>query len=133
MLLSDKSFLMIWPAFFGSLPLTKSNFAYFTVKKTKIQLLLPNSNNVEFSKVWVFIIWMNMGNKSPSWNDKLDLKSDDIIHLSHPPIIHNNNTMGNEFLVQMRQSNKSGSVTNYEIFNLHLRSGVGPSFSIPWL
>ena len=42
------------------------------------------------------------------------------------PIIHNNNTMDTEFLVQMRQSNKSGSVRNDEIFNLHLGSGVGP-------
>ena len=34
--------------------------------------------------------------------------------------------MGTEFLVQMRQSNKFGSVRNDEIFNLHLGSGVGP-------
>ena len=27
-------------------------------------------------------------------------------HLSQPPIIHSNNTMDTEFLVQMRQSNK---------------------------
>ena len=54
-------------------------------------------------------------------------------HLSHPPIIHNNNTMYTEFLVQMRQSNKCGSVKNDEIFNLHLGSGVGPRVSIPCL
>ena len=47
-------------------------------------------------------------------------------HPSHPPIIHNNNTMGTEFLVQMRQSNKCGSVRNDETLNLHLGSGVGP-------
>ena len=29
-----------------------------------------------------------------------------------PPIIYNNNTMDTEFLVQMRQSNKCGSVRN---------------------
>ena len=54
-------------------------------------------------------------------------------HLFHPPIIHNNNTMNTEFLVQMRQSNKCGSVRNDEIFNLHLGSGVGPWVSIPCL
>ena len=42
------------------------------------------------------------------------------------PIIHNNNTMDTEFLVQMRQSNKCGSVRNDGIFNLHLGSGAGP-------
>ena len=31
-----------------------------------------------------------------------------------------------QFLVQVRQSNKCGSVRNDEIFNLHLGSGVGP-------
>ena len=40
-------------------------------------------------------------------------------HLSHPPIIHNHNTMDTEFLVQMRQSNKCGSGRNDEIFNIH--------------
>ena len=54
-------------------------------------------------------------------------------HLSHPPIIHNSNKMDTEFLVQMRQSNKCGNVRNDEIFNLHLRSGVGPWVSIPCL
>ena len=47
-----------------------------------------------------------------------------------PPIIFNNNTMDTEFLVQMRQSNKCGSVRNNEIFNLHLESGAGPWVSI---
>ena len=41
------------------------------------------------------------------------------------PIICNNNTMVIEFLVQMRQSNKCGSVRN-DISTLHLGSGVGP-------
>ena len=42
------------------------------------------------------------------------------------PIIFNNNTMDTEFLPQMRQSNKCGNVSNDEIFNLHLGTGVGP-------
>ena len=42
------------------------------------------------------------------------------------PIIHNNNTMDTEFLVQMRQSNKCESVRKDEILNLHLGSGAGP-------
>ena len=54
-------------------------------------------------------------------------------HLSHPRIIHNNNKMDTEFLVQMKQSNKCGSVRNNEIFNLHLGSGTGPWVSIPCL
>ena len=54
-------------------------------------------------------------------------------HLSHPPIIHHSNTMDTEFSVQMRQSNKCGSVRNDEIFNLHLGSGAGPWVSIPCL
>ena len=41
--------------------------------------------------------------------------------------------MDTEFLVQMRQSNKCGSVTNDEIFNLHLKSGASPWNSIPCL
>ena len=49
------------------------------------------------------------------------------------PIIHNNNTMDTEFLVQRRQSNKCGSIRKDEIFNLHLGSGGGPWVSIPWL
>ena len=53
--------------------------------------------------------------------------------LCHTPIIDNNNTMDTEFLVQMRQSNKCGSVRNDEIFNLHLGSGAGPWVSIPCL
>ena len=47
-------------------------------------------------------------------------------YLSHPPIIHNNNTIDTEFMVEMRESNKCGSVMNDEIFNLHLGSGAGP-------
>ena len=35
-------------------------------------------------------------------------------------------TMDTEFLVQMRQSNKCGSIRNDEIFNLHLGSDAGP-------
>ena len=54
-------------------------------------------------------------------------------HLSQPTIIHNNNTMDTEFLVQIRQSNKCGSVRNDEIFNLHLGSGAVPWVSIPCL
>ena len=38
--------------------------------------------------------------------------------------------MDTEFLVQMRQSNKCGSVKNDEIFNLLLGSGAGPWASI---
>ena len=37
-----------------------------------------------------------------------------------PPIICNNNKMDMAFMVQMTQSNKCGSVRNYEIINLHL-------------
>ena len=46
-------------------------------------------------------------------------------HLSHPPsfIITIQRT---QFLVEMRQSYKCGSVRNDEIFNLHLGSGAGP-------
>ena len=55
------------------------------------------------------------------------------INLCHLPIIHNNNTMDTEFLVQMRQSNKCGNVRNDEIFNLHLGSGAGSWVSIPCL
>ena len=51
-------------------------------------------------------------------------------YLSHLPIICNNNTMDMVFPVQMRQSNKCGSVRNDEIINLHLRSGVGPRVSL---
>ena len=52
---------------------------------------------------------------------------------SHSPIIHNKNKMDIEFVVQMRQSNKCGSVGNHAIFNLHFGSGVGPSVSTPCL
>ena len=47
-------------------------------------------------------------------------------HLSHPPIICNNNTPDIAFLVQMRQANKCESVRNNEIINLHLGFGAGP-------
>ena len=40
-------------------------------------------------------------------------------HLFHFPRMHNNNLIKREFLVQMRQSNKLGSVRNDKIFNLH--------------
>ena len=50
-----------------------------------------------------------------------------------PPIIHNNNTMDTEFLVEMRQCNKCWSVRNDDIFNLHLGSGAGPWVIIPCL
>ena len=46
--------------------------------------------------------------------------------ISPPPTICNNNTMEIEFLVQMGQSEKCGSVKNDDIFNLHLESGAGP-------
>ena len=38
----------------------------------------------------------------------------------------NNNTMDIEFVVQMRQSDKCGSVRYGDIFNLDLGSGVDP-------
>ena len=53
--------------------------------------------------------------------------------LSHSPIFCNNNAMDMAFLVQIRQSNKCGSVRNDEIINLHLGSGAGPWVSIPCL
>ena len=51
-----------------------------------------------------------------------EIKKTPTRHLSHPPIIQHNNTMDTEFLVQMRQSNKYGSVRNDETFDLHLAS-----------
>ena len=51
--------------------------------------------------------------------------------LFHSPISYSNNAMGIEFLVEMRQSNKYGSVKNDEIINLHLGPCVGPWDSIP--
>ena len=61
-----------------------------------------------------------------------------LIWINHPlpipsPIIHNNNTMDTEFLVQMRQSNKCGSVRIDAIFNLHLGCGAGPWVTISCL
>ena len=50
-----------------------------------------------------------------------------------PPIIHNNNTMDTELLVQMRQSNKFESIRNDQISHLHLRFGAGTWVSRPWL
>ena len=47
-------------------------------------------------------------------------------HLSHNPIIYNNNTMDIEFMVQIRQSNKCRRVRFGEVFHLHLGSGMGP-------
>ena len=49
-------------------------------------------------------------------------------HLFHFPTMHNNNLIKREFLVQMRQSNKLGSVRNDKIFNLHftLATWFGP-------
>ena len=85
--------------------------------------------NVDFCfwKYFYFILYVLniLWNK---WN-----KKNPTPHLSHPPIIQHNNTMDTEFLVQMRQSNKYGSVRENEIFNLHLGSGAGPWVSIPCL
>ena len=53
-------------------------------------------------------------------------------HLPHP-MIHNNNTMDIDILIQMTPSNKCGSARNDEIFNLHLGSGAGPRVTIPCL
>ena len=74
-------------------------------------------------------LWDNTHPLSPSptaWYDQPPLPIPS-------PIIHNNNTMDTEFMVQMRQSNKCGSIRNDEIFNLHLGSGAGPWVSIPCL
>ena len=49
------------------------------------------------------------------------------------PIIHNNNAMVTELLVEMRQSNKYGSVMIGEIFNLYLGSVARPCVSVPCL
>ena len=56
-------------------------------------------------------------------------------HLSHPHLllISNNNKMAMTFLVQMRQSDKYGSVRSVDIINFHVGSGAGLSASIPWL
>ena len=50
--------------------------------------------------------------------------------LSHLPIICNNNKLGMTFLVQMRQSDKYGSVMNDEVINFLFLSGAGLSASI---
>ena len=47
-------------------------------------------------------------------------------YLPFSDMICNNNTMDMAFLVEMRQSNECGSVTNNEIINLHLGSGADP-------
>ena len=52
---------------------------------------------------------------------------------SIPSISCNNNCMDIAFLVQMRQSNKCGSVRNDGIIILYLGSGAGPWVSIPSL
>ena len=46
--------------------------------------------------------------------------------LSHPLTIFNKNTIDTEFLVQIRESDKRGSVRNDGIFNLHVGSAAGP-------
>ena len=78
-------------------------------------------------------------NKKKLWDNTHSLSLHPHPDMNQPPppipspIIHNNNTMDTEFQVQMRQSNKCGSVRNDEIFNLHLGSGAGPWVSIPCL
>ena len=47
-------------------------------------------------------------------------------HLTHPPTISNKNTMDAELLIQMRKSDKCGSVRNDDIFNLTLGISCGP-------
>ena len=54
-------------------------------------------------------------------------------HISHPPTIGNSNTMEIEFLVQIRQSDKCGNLSNDDVFNLYLGPGVGPGVSISCL
>ena len=54
-----------------------------------------------------------------------------LILINHPPPIpsphhSNNNTIVTESLVQVRQSNKCGSVRNNEILDLNLGSGASP-------
>ena len=56
-------------------------------------------------------------------------------HWSHPPTlpyhIKCSNTMDMISLAQIRQSNGYGSVSNDNIFNLHLGSATGPQVSVP--
>ena len=67
------------------------------------------------------------------WYEWTTIPSNSPVPLIPFPIIYKNDTMDKELLVQMRQSNKYGSVRNDEILNLHLRSGAGPWVNIPWL
>ena len=50
--------------------------------------------------------------------------------LSHLPVICNNNKLGMTFLVQMRQSDKYGSVMNDEIINFPFQCGAGLSAGV---
>ena len=45
-------------------------------------------------------------------------------HISHPPIICNNNPMEIASLVHLRKSNECRSVRNDEMINLHLGPGT---------
>ena len=77
-----------------------------------------------------------MTNKKELWDNTHPLSPNHTIlwishpHLSHLPIIHNNNTLDKNLLIQMRESDKCPSVRNDEILNLHLSSSVGPKVSI---
>ena len=84
------------------------------VEKRKAQIK-KLSDNTHTHSVTHTLIWINQP------------------HLLHSLIIHNNNTMDTEFLEQMRQSNKCGSVRNDQILNWNLGSGVGPWVSISCL
>ena len=85
--------------------------------KDKIRNFCPAEKHRK--KRWLFKKSQERFNENPYHAGK------ELSHLSHPSIIHNNNRMDTEFLVQMRQSNKCGSVRNDEIFNSHLGSGAG--------
>ena len=79
--------------------------------------------------------------KNPLWDNNHPLSPHPHSDMNQPPdphlftslIIYKNNRMDTEFLVQMKQFDKCGSIRNDEIFNLHLGSGVGPWGSIPCL
>ena len=61
----------------------------------------------------------NTKTKSTRYTHPLSLLPHPVIN--QPPLtICKNNTMNIEFLVQMRQYDKCGSVRNDDIFNLHL-------------